>query len=120
MFEECGDPYLDEFAKFFGRPLFRVHWERDNVTDVEVVRGAPCGCSLFVAEKLKGVRVDEAPESAGLLHHHYPCLASMAREPDLDDTLMHKSGFAAKDAVDKEIQEYKKRHAGYLDPPGLK
>ena len=120
VFDECGNPYLDEFAKYFGRPVFRVQWERDNVTDVRVVRGSPCGCSLFVAEKLKGSRVDEAPEAAGLLHHHYPCLASMVREPDLDDTLMHKSGFATKDAVDKEIEEYKKKRASYLDPSGIK
>lgn len=120
VFEECGNLYLDEFAKYFGKPVFKIQWERDNVTDVQIVRGAPCGCSVFVADKLKGVRVDESPEIAGLAHHHYPCLASMTREPDLDDTLMHKSGFKTKEAVDKEIEPYKRKRASYLDPSGLK
>ncbi len=120
VFEECGNLYLDEFAKYFGKPVFKIQWDHDNVTDVQVVRGAPCGCSVFVADKLKGVRVDESPEIAGLAHHHYPCLASMTREPDLDDTLMHKSGFKTKEAVDKEIEPYKKKRASYLDPSGLK
>ena len=119
-FEECGNPYLDEFARHFGKPVFKVKWERGNVTEVEVVRGSPCGCSVFVADKLKGVRVDESVEAAGLAHHHYPCLAAMAREPDLDDTLMHKSGYMTKEAVDKEIEPYKRKHASYLDPSGMK
>ncbi len=120
VFEECGDPFLDEFAKYFGKPVLKIKWEKDNITDVQVVRGSPCGCTLFVIERLKGVRVDESVEIAGLAHHHYPCLASMTREPDLDDTLMHKSGYMTKEAVDKEIKEYKKRHASYIDPSGIK
>ena len=120
VFEESGNVYLDEFAGYFGKPVFKIQWERDNVTEVRIIRGAPCGCSAFVADKLKGVRVDESPEVAGLAHHHYPCLASMTREPDIDDTLMHKSGFKTKEAVDKEIEPYKKKHASYLDPSGLK
>jgi len=120
VFEECGNPYLDEFSKHFGKPVFKIHWELDNVTSVEVIRGSPCGCSEFVAEKLKGIRVDEAVEIGGLAHHHYPCLAAMMREPDIDDTLMHKSGFMTKQAIDKEIEPYKKKHSTYLDPSGLK
>lgn len=120
VFEESGDPFLDEFAKYFGRPVLEVKWEKDNITDVKVVRGAPCGCTLFVMDKLKGARVDESVEIAGLAHHHYPCLASMTREPDLDDTLMHKSGYMTKEVVDKQIDEYKKKHATYIDPAGIK
>jgi len=47
-------------------------------------------------------------------------LASKARIPDRDDTLMHKSGFMTKEAVDKQIEDYEKKHANYHDPSGLK
>ena len=119
VFEECDDPFLDEFVKYFGKPILKIRWEKDSITDVQVVRGAPCGCTYFVVDKLKGVRVDESVEIAGLAHHHYPCLASMTREPDLDDTLMHKSGYMTKEVVDREIKPYKEKHKTYLDPTGL-
>jgi len=32
----------------------------------------------YVARGLVGVSVDEAEFQAGMLHHHYPCLAEMA------------------------------------------
>jgi len=68
---------------------------------------------------LKGVRVEEAVEKAGLSHHHYPCLCSMEMEDDLQDTLMHVSGLEIKKAVDSEIAEYRRKRTSYLDPSQL-
>jgi len=51
---------------------------------------------------------DEAEEKAGLLHHHYPCLASMQKLPHFDhDTLMHVSGQILKNNVGAQVKPYK-------------
>jgi hypothetical protein len=31
--------------------------------------------------RLIGLPVDQAVEAAGMLHHHFPCLASMNKDP---------------------------------------
>jgi hypothetical protein len=61
-----------------------------------------------VAERLVGVSADQAEEKAGLLHHHYPCLASMGIDADYGDTLMHVSGNILKDQVGEQVKPFKK------------
>jgi hypothetical protein len=63
-----------------------------------------------VAERLVGIDVDEAGEQAGLLHHHYPCLASMGIDSDYGDTLMHVSGNVLKDNVNRQVHLYRQVH----------
>lgn len=112
-----GSPAIDEFATRFGAPSVEMSSEDgETVDEIVVRRGAPCGCTEFVAENLKGARLEEAVERAGLLHHHYPCLASMAREEDLGDTLMHVSGRVLKEGVEEQVRGRKGRGAAYLDP----
>jgi hypothetical protein len=60
-----------------------------------------------VAERLVGISADDAGEKAGLLHHHYPCLASMGKDTDFDDTLMHVSGNLLKDNVEEQVKPFK-------------
>jgi hypothetical protein len=78
-------------------PFVGSHLELDPVSGLvisaEVQRDAVCGCARQVAERLVGLPASEVEEKAGLLHHHYPCLASMVKLPDYNkDTLMHESG----------------------------
>jgi hypothetical protein len=103
-------PHIAEFARYFGRPSFRITVDPQTrlIVDVEVQRDATCGCARFVAQGLVGVSVDEAQEKAGLLHHHYPCLASMGIDVDFDDTLMHVSGNIFKDEVGEQVKPYRK------------
>ena len=58
--------------------------------------GGPAGRGLRVCAlrgpRAGGVSVDEAEFQAGMLHHQYPCLAGMVKDPDFNDTLMHVSG----------------------------
>jgi hypothetical protein len=61
-----------------------------------------------VAEKLVGVSADEAELQAGLAHHHFPCLASMVKDPDFSDTLMHVSGHLLKDNVGEQVRPFKR------------
>ena len=98
------DPTIRRFARQFGRPQFRASVEGQHIRHLEVIRDAACGCARHVAEGLAGCHVDRAVEAAGMLHHHFPCLASMNKDPDYLDTLMHVSGHFLQDAVKEEIR----------------
>jgi len=106
---EYDDPTVAEFARYFGRPEFRITVDPDSrtITEVKVTRDAVCGCAHHVAQGLVGVSANDAEEKAGLLHHHYPCLAGMVKDPDFNDTLMHVSGNITKDRVGEQVRAYK-------------
>lgn len=113
---EYSDPFLAEFTRYFGKP--ELHIEVDpktrTIKSVEVIRDAVCGCARYVARNLLGVSADEAEEKAGLLHHHYPCLASMEKDPAYGDTLMHVSGNIIKDHVGEQVKPF--RQIQYIIP----
>ncbi len=103
------DPLIAAFARHFGRPHFEitVDVETRDIVDITVTRDAVCGCARYVARQLPGVPADDAEQLAGLLHHHYPCLASMGVDVDFDDTIMHVSGNIMKKAVGEEVADHK-------------
>ncbi|RJQ52539.1 MAG: hypothetical protein C4521_09980 [Actinobacteria bacterium] len=98
---------ISEFARHFGKPAVRVSVEDGKVAAVEVERDACCGCARYVAERLPGVAVRDAEFEAGMLHHHYPCLATMGIDEELGDTLMHVSGHLLKDEIAEQIRPHK-------------
>jgi hypothetical protein len=106
---EYDSPVIAEFARHFGRPEFNITLdpEERTITDVEVTRDAFCGCARFAAKGLIGVSAADAEHQAGLLHHHFPCLAGMVKDPDFNDTLMHVSGHIMKEQVGEQVQEFK-------------
>jgi hypothetical protein len=99
--------HIKEFAKYFGRPEVEIELDKDNIKRVTVIKGAPCGCSPYVAEGLVGVWERDAVEKAGLLHHQYPCLATMGMDQEFEDTLMHRAGLMTKLAVEKAVKSIK-------------
>jgi len=100
-----GDGPVDRFAERFGMPRLRIEVEGDIIRHVEVLRGAPCGSTWFMAERLPGTRIGEAPERGGLLVQIYPCLASRDIEPPFDDAPIHISARLAMGAVEKALRE---------------
>lgn len=104
---EYDDPLISEFARVFGKPRFRVEVNDRVIDRLDIERASPCGCSLFVAQGLQGVAVDNAEFEAGMLHHHYPCLASMGIDPAYGDTLMHVSGNLTGDAVNAACKPFR-------------
>jgi hypothetical protein len=107
---EYDNALIAEFARYFGRPELRIAVDPQTRTIVsaDVVRDAVCGCARHVAQGLIGVSVDEAEQQAGLLHHHYPCLASMGIDTAFGDTLMHVSGNLLKDNVAVQVKPFKR------------
>ena len=114
---EYADPFIREFARAFGRPRLSVQVDVDRrVAAVQVERDSACGCARHVAEGLIGCPVEDAEQRAGMLHHHFPCLASMNQDADYHDTLMHVSGNVVREAVKDELKEH--ITITYLRPTG--
>jgi hypothetical protein len=114
-FRGSAEPHDDEriasFARHFGRPKLKINVDprNGNIIEVMVNRGAPCGSTHFAADRMVGMPLQEAVPRAGLIVHHYPCLASMQPEQiddDLLETLMHISGYVMNEEVEREIQPF--------------
>ncbi len=104
---EYDDPLIRTFAERFGRPVLRITVDGDKVISAaSVERDSACGCAQFVAQGLAGCPVGDAEQEAGMLHHHFPCLASMNQDADYQDTLMHVSGFVLREAVKEQILDH--------------
>ena len=105
--KDSRDPLILEFVKYFGKPELDIELDKDKIKRVAMVRGAPCGCTPYVAEGLVGIWERDATEKAGLLHHQYPCLSTMAMDQEFEDTLMHRAGLMTKLAAEKAIKAVK-------------
>ena len=70
-----SDPTTDDFTCFFGNPVLDVEIKDGKVSKVNVIRGAPCGSTWYMAEALVGTPIEEAGPKAGLLVSQYPCRA---------------------------------------------
>lgn len=107
--EAYNSEVISEFARYFGQPDIRLSVDEASrtVSAAEVRVDAVCGCARHVAERLIGLSVDEVIEKAGLLHHHYPCLASMVKLNDYNhDTLMHESGHLLQDNLAGQLKPF--------------
>jgi len=105
---DSQNPYIREFARHFGRPDVDIEFYKDDrhrIGKVTVKREAPCGSTRFVADHLVGVWFREATEQAGLLHHQFPCMATMAMDREFEDTLMHRAGNMLKQRVQQSIKD---------------
>ncbi len=99
-----GDPFVGEFLKYFGRPLFRVSIEPGSgrINHVEVLRDTPCGSASCIARKLAGADtndLDSLSKSCYDEQHNDEadnyCLAEM----DPRYPLMQEAGDLLKDAL---------------------
>jgi hypothetical protein len=117
---EYENEQIEAFAAYFGQPELDLKISPDGkkIEMVAVNRDAVCGCARYVAENLVGISVEEAEEKAGLLHHHYPCMASMKKLRDFNmDTLMHNSGNIIRKNVAEQVKPFKQ--VKYLKPGNI-
>ncbi len=98
------DPFIDEFLKFFGRPLLRVFRDAgsDRIHHVEVLRDTPCGSASCIAGKLAGVDTGNLDSLTRFCYDEQHndeadnyCLAEM----DPRHPLMQEAGDLFKDAL---------------------
>ncbi len=73
-----------------------------------VISDAPCGSTWFVAKKLGWSDTPEYKETNSGAHHSYPCTATMDKDPQLGDTILHKAGCIIREAVEDGMESEKK------------
>jgi hypothetical protein len=103
--KDSENPYIKEFAQYFGSPEVKVIFQDDEIVHATLIRGAPCGNTLFVAEQLAGVKPAELSEKARLLHRQYPCMAAVGKDPELQDSLMGKASTLMQLAMERALAE---------------
>ena len=81
------------FTDIFGSPKLEVKTKNGKISEVKVIKGAPCGSTWHMAKEIVGLPVKDAPPKAGLLIQHYPCRAARG---DLGG--IHESGERHKQA----------------------
>ncbi|MCC4766803.1 MAG: DUF166 domain-containing protein [Methanosarcina vacuolata] len=82
------------FAELFGSPVLKVKTKDGKIADVEVIKGAPCGSTWYMAKEIVGTEVKDAPPKAGLLIQHYPCRATRGEVGGIHESgELHKQAF---------------------------
>ncbi len=98
--EESIDKTVTEFASCFGRPKIQVTTKDGSISNVLVIRGAPCGSTWHMAKNLVGSKTDKASAKGGLLVQQYPCRAVRGTKGGI-----HKAAKLHKEAVEKALKE---------------
>ncbi len=99
--------FTSDFTSKLGTPELEISLSEDKVSEVRVIRGAPCGSTWYMADKLKGVNVKEAPSMAGLLVQQYPCRAVRGTHGGI-----HESAEVHKRAVERALLDECNRQKG--------
>ncbi|MDN5309121.1 MAG: thymidylate synthase [Methanolobus sp.] len=108
-----GKKSIDDFVKLgFGKPALKVELGHDDeiFTHAEVLRDAPCGSTWFVAKKLKWSDVKDYKETISGAHHSYPCTASMERDPQIGDTILHEAGYIIRKSAEEAMENASRKN----------
>jgi len=97
----CATPKIENhpFFELFGGPEFEIEVEGGVIKDIKVKRSSFCGSTFYVAEKIRGLRIEEAPSKAGYYTQIFPCVASRGLTGGI-----HRAAYAHKRAVEKAIE----------------
>ena len=57
---------LGDYDRIFGAPDIQINIDKDIVTEIKVLRGAPCGATWNAAEKIKNMPIKEVLTRFGL------------------------------------------------------
>jgi hypothetical protein len=106
---KCGKKIIDRFIEEFGvgYPEFEIKIEEGR-GKVKIVRSQPCGAAWYIGIKLRSFdfsnyRIRDLWNVVSEAHHSFPCTASMEKDPEYDETLLHVAGYIARHAVDMAI-----------------
>ncbi|MCW3490923.1 DUF166 domain-containing protein [Dethiobacter alkaliphilus] len=111
-FNESLQPYTNEtireFSRYFGKPILEVKVDGEGrISEIEILRGSPCGSTEYTVKRVKGMPAEKAVPTSGLMCLHYPCLASMTFEQKANgvDTIMHNSGRIFNEGMEKALKK---------------
>jgi hypothetical protein len=103
-------PVLTQFSEEYGvgKPELVLTQGDGCVVRAECRRGAPCGLTVYAANKLVGTNLSqETLARVHSLHATHPCLATMNMDPALGDTVMHLSVGMLYEAVQEAVKKAK-------------
>ena len=97
-------PAIREFQRIYrvGRPKIVIQSRDGVIREARVVQSAPCGNTYYVAYNLAGQEIgkDLNERVTAKYWHSFPCVGSMATDPELGDSILHKGGYLHYSAVD--------------------
>jgi hypothetical protein len=106
---KCGKKIIDRFIEEFGLgyPEFEIKIEEGR-GKIKIVRSQPCGAAWYIGIKLRSFdfsnyKIRDLWNVVSEAHHSFPCTASMEKDPEYDETLLHVAGYIARHAVDMAI-----------------
>lgn len=92
---------LGSYGESFGFPEYRVKLKNGIIQDIQVTRGAPCGASWEVLQKVTGTSVAEALVLLPRLIQ-YHCTANPSRfDPVTEQSPVHYAGYVHRAALKK-------------------
>ncbi|MCS7143665.1 MAG: hypothetical protein NZ879_01440 [Archaeoglobaceae archaeon] len=104
--KKSGKKIIDRFVEDFriGYPEFEIEMGKG----FRVLRSQPCGAGWYIAIKLRGFdfsnyTIRDLWNLVSEAHHSYPCTASMEKDIEYDETLLHVAGYIARHAIDRAI-----------------
>jgi len=105
----CGlerSEILGTYGYFFGAPEFDVVISSEGSVDhINVLRGAPCGATKRVVDRLKGIDATRVAERIGL-ELQYECKADPAGwDPIYGESPVHFAGKSHQVALEKALQK---------------
>ena len=103
----CALVLKDKIPGFekFGYPDFELEVEDGKIKDIKVLKGAPCGATWDVVEKVKGVALEDAPAKIAL-ELQYLCKAKTGYDvAKSKKSPLHLAGDVHKKAFKKAIQK---------------
>jgi hypothetical protein len=79
---------------------------KQSILAANVIRSAPCGSTWYVAKRMLGLEPDQEDlrERISEAHHAYPCTASMERDMEIGDTILHKAGYIIREQVEAGLR----------------
>ena len=111
-----GSGLVESFVRRYqiGRPVIEVSLLGNRISEVRVIRSAPCGSTWYVTQQIKWSDVNDRASLEQVVskaHHGYPCTASMEMDPELQDTILHKSGYIIREAVEDAVARTRQRES---------
>ena len=95
---------------FEGFPVSLRSLFGNRISATRVMRSAPCGSTWYMAQQIKWSASDDVETLKNVIskaHHGYPCTASMQMDSELKDTILHKSGYIIRNAVEDALMKAK-------------
>lgn len=105
----CGlgkSPQLGEYGEQFGFPEYRVEVDDGRITDIEVVRGAPCGATWAAIIDIIGCPVKDALNKLPLRVQQNCYANPSAFDPITGKSPVHYAGYVHIAALKKAIEAH--------------